>query len=67
VALCDVDSKRGEAAAVCFANEYGTDRATFIKTDVTRTQNLEGQLNNLVVIVKSSLYLPTIIYIGHVT
>jgi hypothetical protein len=45
VAICDVDSEKGEEAAVAITKEYGKDRAIFIKTDVTNKEDMEGQLN----------------------
>jgi hypothetical protein len=46
--MCDLDSKNGEDAALSFTKEYGKDRIIFIKTDVTKEKDLEGQLNILV-------------------
>jgi hypothetical protein len=45
VAICDIDNQNGEDAALLVIKEYGEDRAIFIKTDVTKQQDLEGQLN----------------------
>lgn len=45
MSLCDLDSNNGEDAALSFAQEYGKDRIIFIKTDVTKEKDLEGQLN----------------------
>jgi hypothetical protein len=42
--MCDIDSQNGEEAAVLVTKEYGENRAIFIKTDVTKQQDLEGQL-----------------------
>jgi hypothetical protein len=46
--MCDIDSKNGERAALFFAKEYGKDRVIFIRTDVTKEKDLEGQLNSWV-------------------
>jgi hypothetical protein len=43
--MCDIDSQNGEEAALSVTKEYGEDRAIFIKTDVAKQQDLEGQLN----------------------
>jgi hypothetical protein len=43
--MCDIDSKNGEDAALSFTKEYGQDRIIFIKTDVTKEKDMEGQLN----------------------
>jgi hypothetical protein len=43
--MCDIDSKNGEAAALSFTKEYGKDRIIFVKTDVTKEKDLEGQFN----------------------
>jgi hypothetical protein len=43
--MCDLDSKNGEDAALSFTKEYGKGRIIFIKTDVTKEKDLEGQLN----------------------
>jgi hypothetical protein len=43
--MCDIDIKNGEDAALSFTKEYGKDRIIFIKTDVTKEKDLEGQLN----------------------
>jgi len=40
VAMCDLDSKNGEDAALSFTKEYGKDRIIFIKTDVTKEKDL---------------------------
>jgi hypothetical protein len=42
VAVCDLDSRKGERAVRELQAEYGADRAIFIKTDVTNTAELEG-------------------------
>jgi hypothetical protein len=59
--MCDIDNQNGEEAALLVTKEYGEDRAIFIKTDVTKQQDLEGQLNTwlnmfLLLIFKLSLY-----------
>ncbi|PNF31053.1 15-hydroxyprostaglandin dehydrogenase [NAD(+)] [Cryptotermes secundus] len=41
VAVCDLDSRKGEKAVRDLQAEYGVDRAIFIKTDVTNTAELE--------------------------
>jgi hypothetical protein len=43
--MCDIDNQNGEEAALLVTKEYGEDRAIFIKTDVTKQQDLEGQFN----------------------
>jgi hypothetical protein len=43
--MCDIDSQNGEDAALSVTKQYGEDRAIFIKTDVTKQQDVEGQLN----------------------
>jgi hypothetical protein len=47
VAVCDLDSRKGEKAVRDLQAEYGVDRAIFIKTDVTNTTELEGNLTTL--------------------
>ncbi|PSN50764.1 hypothetical protein C0J52_05937 [Blattella germanica] len=47
VAICDVDTTRGEKAAESINKEHGKGRAIFIKTDVTKPQDLEGKTNTI--------------------
>jgi hypothetical protein len=42
VAVCDLDSRKGEKAVRDLQAEYGADSAIFIKTDVTNTAELQG-------------------------
>ncbi|XP_021928550.1 15-hydroxyprostaglandin dehydrogenase [NAD(+)]-like [Zootermopsis nevadensis] len=41
VAICDIDYKKGEDAAASVIKEYGKDRVIFIKTDVTKSNDLK--------------------------
>ncbi|XP_069687830.1 15-hydroxyprostaglandin dehydrogenase [NAD(+)]-like isoform X1 [Periplaneta americana] len=41
VAICDIDSTKGEAATEDLNKEFGKGKAIFIKTDVTKQENLE--------------------------
>ncbi|XP_069687834.1 15-hydroxyprostaglandin dehydrogenase [NAD(+)]-like isoform X2 [Periplaneta americana] len=41
VAICDIDSTKGEAAIEGFNKEFGKGKTIFIKTDVTKQDNLE--------------------------
>ncbi|KAJ4428039.1 hypothetical protein ANN_24053, partial [Periplaneta americana] len=41
VTICDIDSTKGEAAIEVVNKEFGKGKAIFIKTDVTRQDNLE--------------------------
>ena len=43
--MCDINSKNGKGAALSFTKKCGKDRIIFIKTDVTKEKDLEGQLN----------------------
>jgi NADP-dependent 3-hydroxy acid dehydrogenase YdfG len=55
VAVCDLDSRKGEKAVRELQAEYGVDRAIFIKTDVTNTAELEGNLNALLKKIRQTL------------
>ena len=43
--MCDINSKNGKDGALSFTKDYGKDRIIFIKTDVMKEKDLEGQLN----------------------
>ncbi|KAL8566487.1 hypothetical protein ACOMHN_012306 [Nucella lapillus] len=45
VCLADIQSKKGEATASAFQQEYGQDRAMFVKCDVTSTSEMKNMFN----------------------
>jgi hypothetical protein len=47
VAVCDVDVRNGQNAVRELQVEYGADRVTFIKTDVTNVAELEGNVEKI--------------------
>jgi hypothetical protein len=42
--MCDIDNQTGQEAVSSVTEEYGQDRAIFIKTDVSKLEDMEGQL-----------------------
>ena len=44
VSVCDLNAAEGHSAVKQLCEEFGEDRATFIKTDVTNATDYEGNI-----------------------
>lgn len=42
VAICDINVENGESATEHLEREFGKDRAIFLKTDVSKEDDIEG-------------------------
>jgi hypothetical protein len=48
VAICDINVKKGEDEVKLLEKEFGKDQAIFLKTDVSKDDELEGLLQILI-------------------